>query len=119
MKVTIRITSNFKKSAKPLLKKYNSLKTELVNLEKDLIQNPHIGISLGSNVYKIRLKIASKQKGKSGGARVITLVESNLLIKTEKVSETETIVYLVSIFDKSEVENIPEKELKDLIKNIR
>jgi hypothetical protein len=50
---------------------------------------------------------------------VITLVESNLLIKTEKVSETETIVYLVSIFDKSEVENIPEKELKDLIKNIR
>jgi hypothetical protein len=45
MKVTIRITSNFKKSAKPLLKKYNSLKTELVNLEKDLIQNPHIGIS--------------------------------------------------------------------------
>jgi mRNA-degrading endonuclease RelE of RelBE toxin-antitoxin system len=119
MKITISITSNFKKSAKPLLKKYNSLKTELLVLEKDLIQNPHMGISLGNNAYKIRIKIASKQKGKSGGARIITLVESNLLIKTEKVSETETIVYLVSIFDKSEVENIPEKELKVLIKNIR
>ncbi len=119
MKVTIRITTNFLKSAKPLLKKYISLKKDLLMLEKELIQNPHIGISLGNNAYKIRLKISSKQKGKSGGARVITLVESNLLIKTEKVSENETYVYLLSIFDKSETENISEKELKDLIKSIK
>jgi len=32
-----------------------------------------MGTPLGNDVYKIRLAIASKNKGKSGGARVISL----------------------------------------------
>lgn len=119
MKVTVSVTKNFIKTAKPLIKKYKSLKSDLLRLEKELFQKPHTGIALGDNAYKIRLRISSKQKGKSGGARVITLVESNLLIKSEKVSENETIVYLLTIFDKSEIENISEKELSDLINHYK
>lgn len=50
------------------------------------------------------MAIASKGKGKSGGARVIT----NLKV-------TETTVYLLTIYNKSDKENITDKELlKDI-----
>lgn len=67
------------------------------------VQHP-FGTALGRNCYKIRLKIASKGKGSSGGARVITCVVA--------VAET---VYLLSIYDKSEQENISDKRLTDLL----
>lgn len=53
------------------------------------------------------MSIASKGKGKSGGARVITCIQ--VLNKT---------VYLLTIFDKSEQENLPDKELRELLKFI-
>lgn len=40
-------------------------------MERQLLANPQIGIYLGSQVYKIRLNISSKNRGKSSGARVI------------------------------------------------
>jgi hypothetical protein len=55
----------------------------------------------------VRLAIKSKAKGKSGGARVITLV----LTKREKV-------YLMAIYDKSEKESLSDKELKELVKDL-
>ena len=117
MKVTVRITSNFKSEAKPLLKKYKSLSTDLLKLEKELLENPRLGIALGQDAYKIRLKISSKNKGKSGGARVISLVDSTLIGFTEQSSSQEITVNLLSIYDKSDVANIADKELKDLIKS--
>jgi mRNA-degrading endonuclease RelE of RelBE toxin-antitoxin system len=64
--VTVRITKSFRTAAKPLLKKYPSLSADLLKLEKELLQNPKQGIALGHNAYKLRLKISSKGKGKSG-----------------------------------------------------
>ena len=65
MSYSIEISSNFKKEAKRLVKKYPSLRKELEALFADLEQNPTIGTSLGNDIYKIRLAIASKNKGKS------------------------------------------------------
>ena len=118
MKVTISITKNFKAEAKPLLKKYHSLPKDLLKLEKGLIENPRLGTPLGQGCYKIRLKIASKGKGKSGGARVISLVE-NVLIGITEIADKEITVTLISIFDKADVANISDKELKELIKSFR
>ena len=117
MKVTVRITNNFKSEAKPLLKKYKSLTNDLLKLEKELLVNPRLGTPLGQDAYKIRLKISSKNKGKSGGARVISLVDSTLIGFTEQTSPEEITVNLLSIYDKSNVANITDKELKDLIKS--
>jgi mRNA-degrading endonuclease RelE of RelBE toxin-antitoxin system len=114
VKVTVRITKSFSAAVKPLFKKYHSLSKDLLDLEKELITNPKLGTSLGQNVYKIRLKISSKGKGKSGGARVISLVET-----IEIISEEEITVNLVTIYDKADVDNISDKELKELIKNVR
>jgi mRNA-degrading endonuclease RelE of RelBE toxin-antitoxin system len=65
----------FDKQAKRLAKKYPSLKKDLAELIKKLADDPEQGISLGNGFYKVRLAIASKSKGKSGGARVITYVK--------------------------------------------
>lgn len=119
MKITIRITKSFVIAVKPLFKKYPSLKKDLLILERELLQTPKLGTPLGNNAYKIRLKINSKGKGKSGGARVISLVETTLIGYTEQVSEDETIVNLISIYDKADTSNISDKELKDLIKQVK
>ncbi len=97
----------FDKQFKRLVKKLPSLKKELKELSDSLEQNPAQGIFIGKNCYKIRLGIASKGKGKSGGARVIT----NIVIDEHNV-------YLLSIYDKSEKANLDINELKELLKNI-
>ena len=118
MKVIINITKSFKKEAKPLLKKFKSLSSDLLKLHKQLEQNPRLGTALGANAYKIRLKINSKTKGKSGGARAISLIEAELIGTVQLMEET-TIVNLIYIFDKSDTDNIPDKQLKDLIKQFK
>ena len=89
------------------MKKYSSLKIELLNLIQELKENPQTGTSLGQNCFKIRIAISSKGKGKSGGARIIT----NVMIQ-------DNIVYLINIYDKSEKENLTVKELSELLKDI-
>lgn len=115
MSVTVRITKSFKTAVKSLLKKYPSLRKDLLQLERELIENPKLGTSLGNNTYKIRLRISSKGKGKSGGARVISLVET-MLIGEIQVIEEDVTVNLLTIYDKAETATISDKELKDLIK---
>ena len=104
MSYNIEITDNFKKEAKKLIKKYASLKNEIAALGIELAKNPTLGTPLGNDVYKIRLAIASKNKGKSGGARVISFVKI--------IDET---VYLLSIYNKSEVDNLTDKQIQELI----
>lgn len=104
MSYEIVAIQNFRKELKKLAKKYPSLKEDFGVLLESLEVNPLQGVSLGNNCYKIRMAIASKGKGKSGGSRVITFV---------KISQTT--VYLLSIYDKSEKENISDGELKELL----
>jgi len=82
-----------------------------------LLLNSTLGTSLGNNTYKIRLKIASKGKGKSG-ARAITYIETELIANLETTG-SEITVNLISIYDKSDTEIISDKELKRLIANLK
>lgn len=107
MSYNLIITPAFERDAKPLLKKYQSLKTDLAGLFESLENEPSQGKPLGKDCYKIRLAISSKGKGKSGGARVITCVK----ITSDKI-------FLLSIYDKSEKEDISDKELNELMKLI-
>jgi mRNA-degrading endonuclease RelE of RelBE toxin-antitoxin system len=107
MNFKIDALPEFEKELKKLSKKYASLKSDYQNLLENLIENPQQGTPLGKNLYKIRMPIASKGQGKSGGARIIT----NIVIKDETV-------YLLSIYDKSDKENLTDKELDELLKNI-
>lgn len=80
---------------------------EYIALLDSLEQDPEQGTPIGNHCFKIRIAIASKGKGKSGGARVII-----------HVVVTDKIVFLLDIYDKSEQENISEKELAELLKMI-
>jgi len=115
MKAEVRITRSFKKAVKPLLKKYASLLRELVDLEAELLKNPRTGKSLGNDAYKIRLKIKSKGKGKSGGARVISYLESEIVGIVEATEEI-IVVNLITIYDKAEKDTISDSELRQLFK---
>ncbi len=104
MNFEIELTDNFKKEAKKLIKKYRSLKKELATLFEELTGNPTMGTPLGQQVFKIRLAISSKGKGKSGGARVITYVRID-----------EKTVLIFSIYDKGEKDSISDKEIIELL----
>ncbi len=73
MKVTISTIDEFDRRARRLAKKYKSLKDDLRSFQQEIMENPLMGTDLGRGVRKIRMAIGSKGKGKSGGARVLTL----------------------------------------------
>jgi len=104
MNYDIVITPAFERDIKPLLKKYRSLKNDLRILFESLEKEPSLGVPIGKDCYKIRLAVMSKNKGKTGGARVITCV---------KISASK--VFLLTIYDKSDIANISDNELKELL----
>lgn len=108
MSYSIIPVDKFKKEAKRLIKKYPSLKDELIELSNQLEQNPIIGTALGNNTFKIRLAIKSKGSGKSGGARIITYL----------VNEQNE-VYLLTIYDKADLDTVEDAVLKKIIKQIK
>ena len=96
-------TSIFAKAAKKLTKLYKSFPTDLENFTKALQKNPQLGEPLGKNLYKLRMAVQSKQRGKSGGIRVITVV----FIQENKV-------YLLTAYNKSDISSMETKELIEL-----
>ena len=101
----------FAKSAKNLKKKYKSLPDDIEDFKKEFQKNPNIGTDLGDGFRKIRMEIKSKNKGKRGGARVITY---ELCVK---LLEDLTDILLVDIYDKSEIESIPEERMTFIVKS--
>lgn len=107
MSFSIISTHRFEKELKRLIKKFPSVKNEYALLINRIIGNPQTGTFIANNCYKIRLSIESKGKGKSGGARVITYL----------YMQTDTL-YLLTIYDKSDKENIHQNEIKGMIENL-
>ena len=100
-------TKDFRKAFKHLRKKYPSIGQDLGLKLKELEQNPYLGSPLGDNCYKVRMSITSKGKGKSGGARVITMVKI-----------IEDTIHLLTLYDKSEINNISDAYLDELRKMV-
>ena len=97
-------TPFFERELKRLAKKYSSIREDYRRFLIELVENPLQGSPLGQDCYKVRMAIASKNKRKSGGARIITCVKV--------IKET---VYLLKMYDKSEQESIAANELDDLL----
>ena len=107
MRFKIIPTPPFERELKQLAKKYPSIKKDITALAEQLLQQPQMGTPIGHDCFKIRMAITTKGKGKSGGARVITHVQV-----------TKEHIFLLSIYDKSEAENIADKELLGRLKNL-
>lgn len=111
MKVTFDYLDEFERGAKALRKKYASFESDYDTFLNELESNPYAGESLGQHTYKHRMAIASKGKGKSGGARVITY-------NIKQKSEEEVLITLMAIYDKSDIENVTDAFLRSLVQRI-
>ncbi len=107
MNYNVATIPNFNGELKKLAKKFPSIKYDFAKLIEVLKKEPEKGKALGNKCYKIRMAISSKGKGKSGGSRIISYLQVS-----------QNTVYLLSIYDKSERENVSDKELKELLKFI-
>jgi len=104
---------HFAKQLKPLLKKYRSLKKDLLNLLGNFDKRQHQ--SLGNNTYKARLKSSDIPRGKSKAFRLIVfIVEKDKLLlpiaiyfkgRKSDVSKKEINYHLAIILQ--ELENLP------------
>ena len=104
--MNLKITSleSFAKDIKKLFKKYKLITNDLKKLQEELLENPKAGVNLGNNCYKIRLANSSVPTGISGGFRVIYYY-----------LDEENNIYLMSICSKSDLENISNEKLSDIL----
>lgn len=107
MNYSYEFTASFRRELKQLLKKYKSLKEDIIELQKEIEINPHLGVDLGGGFRKVRLKITSKNVGKSGGARVV--------IREVIISTIDTKIIFVFLWDKSETDSIDIRVLRRMI----
>ncbi len=106
MNYEIIAIDEFQKDVKKLYKKYKHVKNDILELIEKLEANFNIGIKLGENLYKIRVK-NSDIGGKSGGYRVVyyTKLQNNK-------------IYLMAMYSKTQQENIDMSKLKTLLNKI-
>ena len=95
MSYSVKTTPDFDREVKRLAKKHKGIKSDIAKLIDDLEKDPTIGTELGHNLYKIRLSISGTNKGRAGGARVITYVYV-----------IQEIVYLAEIYLKNEHDTV-------------
>ena len=112
MSVDFKYLPEFERRAKILAKKYKSFIKDYDEFLNTLAKHPFQGTSLGMGVYKTRMAIASKGKGKSGGARVLTY-------NINKLDDDGIVITLLSIFDKGEMENVSDSYIKSIVKDAR
>ena len=112
MAVDFRYLPEFERRAKSLAKKYRSFVRDYEEFLDSLSKNPFQGTSLGMGVYKTRMAISSKGKGRSGGARVLTY-------NVTKTAPEEIVVTFLTVFDKTEMENVSDSYIKSLVKEVK
>lgn len=86
------------------------MRNDLDAWRNEIQENPLVGDDLGGGVRKVRMAIADKGKGKSGGARILTL---NVMVSEDGMNVT-----LLTIYDKGEISNVKDEYIEFLIKNL-
>lgn len=97
----------YQKELKRLSKKYRNIKKDCKSFIDTISSTTDLGVDIGGGIYKSRVANSDKNKGKSAGYRVISYL---------KIIESE--IWLVHIYDKSELVNITESQLDEIIKRL-
>lgn len=106
--VNIDLTPEYKRNLRDLAKKYRNIRSDtqsvIIELQKgNFIGDRLQGFGINYFIYKVRVKNSNIQKGKSGGYRLIYCVESP------------TSVLLLTIYSKSEQEDISVNEINSIL----
>ena len=106
MNISIFYTYTFEIKFKRYKKKFLSIDADLKHFLETLPQITKT--DMGNGIYKYRLSVKSKNKGKSGGFRIVSF---EVLI-----SEYQKNITLITIYDKSEQASISKKEINSILK---
>lgn len=88
-----------------MAKKYPHIKEDFLLLRNILRVDPITGNDpLGRDIFKVRMQISDKNKGQSGGARVII-----------QVKIIDKVVYVLSVYNKSVLETMIDKAITQLL----
>lgn len=104
--IQVEVTAKFKRKLRILAKKYRNIRSDIQPIIEQLQSGelPGDQISgLGYTIFKLRVKNSDIQKGKSGGYRLIYYVK------------TSTKIILVTIYSKSEQEDITAEEIQQIL----
>src|SRR3990167_9903541 len=105
MTYKVSLIEESKKDIKNLIKKYPLIKKDILTLIDSLEIEPiSIGIHLGKNIYKIRIKNSSNKKGKSGGFRVIYYVITEYFE-----------VLILKIYSKSYIDSMSDEDILKIL----
>ena len=110
MNFIAQTTSYFDVAAKRLGRRYKSFADDYDTFLEEIKKNPYQGVELMPGVRKIRMSITSKERGKSGGARVITF--------TYAVSDKAGVILLLLVYDKSDASSVKNNVLKAILKDL-
>ena len=110
MSFEIQTTSYFDSEAKRLAKRHRSFVDDLSDFRDSILKNPYQGTELSPGIRKVRMTIASKGRGQSGGARIITF--------TYLVNEKGGVVILLLLYDKADASNIKISVVRQIIKEL-
>lgn len=107
--MTYRILSTdfFERTLRHLSRKYRKIRDDFQDLIDELEADPYSGDRIPKCVgpiFKIRMASRDMQKGKSGGYRVIYLIQ-----------ETEKTIYLLTLYPKGTKENIDVAEINQIL----
>lgn len=105
--IQVAVSPTFNRNLRSLIKKYPSIRDDIQPLIEQLEQGEVPGDQLSGinyQVYKVRVRNSDVQKGKSGGYRLIYYVR------------TATSILLLTIYTKSEQEDVAADDLKAIIK---
>ena len=111
MSYVIQTGKDFDIAFKRLSKRYRSLLDDYNDFIDSLQKNPLQGAELYPGIRKIRMPIASKGRGKAGGARVIT---ANDVI----IAEHEGQIALLAIYDKSDYSTVDVKIIRQMAREL-
>jgi len=92
-------TAHFSKQLKPFVKKYRNISSDVARSLQEFVKES--AQYLGAKLYKIRVRSKDLAKGKRGGFRMI--------VYCIKVADA---IIPVTLYQKSETENITERELE-------
>lgn len=104
--VEIRLTPEFQRRLKVLVKRYRSVRVDLQPIFEELQAGQFVGDQIpgvGSTVMKVRLKNSDAQTGKSGGYRLIYWIVSPQQI------------VLLDIYSKSDRSDIEIADIRQII----
>ncbi|MGE4420241.1 MAG: type II toxin-antitoxin system RelE/ParE family toxin [Sulfurimonas sp.] len=103
--VIIEETETFAKAVKQLQKRFKNVETDCDEFVHNIKIIDNLGVNLGSGVYKVRIANSDKKSGKSSGYRLISYLK---LIDNK--------LYLMYVYDKSDLGTVSEKQIDALIK---